>query len=131
MVADPISDFIIQLKNAGAVKRESISLPYSKFKYAVAHKLAKAGYIKAVSKHGKKTKKFVDIELMYTDKGTPRINGVERVSKPSKRVYQGVDKVASVKYGQGAMILSTPKGILTDKEARKENTGGEALFKIW
>lgn len=131
MVIDPIADFITQLKNAGAVKRECVSVPYSKFKFAVAHKLKDTGYIKDVSKRGKKTRKCVEVELAYNKDGTPKIAGVKRVSKPSKRVYERVDKITSVKYGAGSLILSTPKGILTDKEARKENVGGEALFKIW
>ena len=131
MVVDPIADFINQLKNAGAAKKESVSVPFSKFKYAVAHKLKDAGYIKDVSKRGKKTRKCVEVELMYTEGGTPRIHGVKRVSKPSRRVYERADKIENVKYGKGALILSTPKGVLTDKEARKEQVGGEALFKIW
>lgn len=131
MVADPIADLINQLKNAGSVKREVVSVPYSKFKFAVAHKLKEAGYIKEVAKRGKKTRKCVEVELAYNTDGTPKIAGVERVSKPSRRIYQRVDKIMSVKYGAGLLILSTPKGVLTDKEARKENVGGEALFKIW
>ena len=131
MVVDPIADFINQLKNAGAVKRVSISIPYSKFKYAVAHKLKDVGYIKGVSKRGKKTRKCVEVEISYDESGTPKIHGVKRVSKPSRRVYERADKIKSVKYGAGSLILSTPKGILTDKEAREKNVGGEALFKIW
>lgn len=131
MVNDPIADFINQLKNAGSVNRECVSVPYSKFKYAVAFKLKQAGFVKEVSKRGKKTRRCVEVELAYTPEGTPIISGVERVSKPSKRVYERVDKIRRVKYGTGALILSTPKGILTDSEARKENVGGEALFKIW
>jgi small subunit ribosomal protein S8 len=131
MVVDPIADFINQIKNAGGVKRESVSVPFSKFKFAVAHKLKDAGYIKGVTKRGKKTKKCVEIEIAYNTDGTPRIKGVTRVSKPSRRIYERADKISSVKYGVGSLILSTPKGVLTDKEARKENVGGEALFKIW
>ena len=131
MVTDPIADFINQIKNAGAAKRDVVSVPFSKFKYAVAHKLKDAGYIKAVAKKGKKTRKSVEIEILYTPAGTPKINGVKRVSKPSRRVYERADSIRNVKYGKGALILSTPKGVLTDKEARKEQVGVEALFKIW
>jgi len=131
MVVDPIADFINQLKNAGAAKHEVVSVPFSKFKYAVAHKLKDAGYIKGVAKKGKKTRKSVEIELLYTEEGKARISGVKRVSKPSRRVYERADKIENVKYGKGSLILSTPKGVLTDKEARKEQVGGEALFKIW
>ena len=131
MVVDPIADFINQLKNAGAAKHEVVCVPFSKFKYAVAHKLKDAGYLKNVTKKGKKTRKSVEVELLYTEGGTPKIKGAKRVSKPSRRIYERSDSVTSVKYGRGALILSTPKGILTDKEARKEKVGGEALFKIW
>lgn len=131
MVSDPISDLIIQIKNAGAVRKPEVSIPYSKLKFAVAQKLQQAGYVKMVSKHGKKVRKTVDIELMYDKKGNARINGVKRVSKPGCRVYTNVKGIYPVKYGKGSLILSTPKGILTDKEARKEQVGGESLFKIW
>lgn len=132
MVNDSISDFIIQIKNAGAIKKAVISVPYSKLKFAVGKKLQEAGYVKSVTKHGKKTKKTVDVELLFNEKtGKARIEGVKRVSKPGCRVYTNVTGINPVKYGHGSLILSTPKGILTDKEARKEKVGGEALFKIW
>lgn len=131
MVIDPISDLIIQLKNAGASGKEVISVPYSKFKFTVAIKLKEKGYIKSVAKRGKKARKCIEIELLYNDSGGARINGVKRVSKPSRRVYEKVSSIKPVKYGKGALILSTPKGILTDREARTQNIGGEALFKIW
>lgn len=131
MVNDPVSDFIIQIKNAGAVKREVVSLPYSKLKFHIAQKLQNAGYVKAVSKKGKKVKKTLEVELLYTQKGIHKIKGVKRVSKPGCRVYEKVTTIRPIKYGKGSLILSTPKGILTDKEARFEKVGGEALFKIW
>ena len=131
MVTDPIADFITQLINAGRVKRETVAVPYSKFKYMVAQKLKDAGFVKSVAKRGKKTRKCVEIELIYDKGGVPRVSGVARVSKPGRRIYERVDTIRSVKKGVGALILSTPKGILTDREARKENVGGEALFKIW
>lgn len=130
MVTNPVGDFIIQLKNAGAVNKECVVLPYSKFKFAVAQKLEEKGYIKSVNKRGKKTKKSIEIELIYIE-GKPKIHGVSRISKPSKRIYRSVSHIRPVKYGKGSLILSTPKGILTGEEARKENVGGEALFSIW
>ena len=131
MVIDPVSDLIIQLKNAGAVGKEVISVPYSKFKYTVASKLKESGYVKNVSKRGKKARKCIEIELLYGEDGKSRIKGVSRVSKPSRRVYEKVSAIKPVKYGKGSLILSTPNGILTDREARAQNIGGEALFKIW
>lgn len=133
MVSDSIGDFIIQLKNAGNVGLDSISVPYSEFKFKVAEKLKDKNFVKSVSKKGKKIKKFLEVELEYKDdkKRKPRISDVARVSKPSRRIYKKTDEIFPVKYGKGALILSTPEGILTGEEARKKKVGGEVLFKIW
>ena len=131
MTTDPIGDFINQLKNAQMVHKSSVSLPYSMLKHAVADKLVAAGWIKSAAKKGKKAKKMLEVELSYDQNGAPRISHVERVSKPGRRLYGGAGELKSVQHGKGALIVSTPKGILTDDEARKEKVGGEMLFKIW
>ena len=131
MVTDPIADFIIRLKNAGAVKKTSVSVPFSMLKMAVAEKLKDAGYVKAVEKKGKKVRKTLDVVLEYSEAGSHKIVGVKRISKPGRRVYKSVREIRPVRYGHGALILSTPKGIMTDTEARQEKVGGEALFEIW
>ena len=131
MVNDPVADFIIQLKNAGAVKKDCVSLPYSKLKHAVADKLKAEGFVKNVTHHGKKIKKTLDVELMYNEDGAHVISGVERVSKPGRRMYAHVTEIHPIKFGKGKLILSTPEGILTGEEAKKSNVGGEQLFKIW
>lgn len=131
MVGDPIGDFIVRLKNAGAVKHVSVSLPYSKMKMAVAEVLKASGFVKDVEKQGKKIRKTIHVELAYKEDGTPRITDVKRVSKPGRRMYKGSDEIFPVRYGKGILVLSTPKGILTDAQARKERVGGEALFEIW
>jgi small subunit ribosomal protein S8 len=131
MVTDPVADLITRLKNAGAIKKQSVSLPYSMFKMAIAEKLKDAGYIAGVDKKGKKVKKTLDLILKYDQSGRHAIADVKRVSKPGRRMYKSVHEIKPIKYGHGALILSTPKGILTDKEARKEKVGGEALFEIW
>ena len=131
MVTDPIGDFIIRLKNASAVKKDVVVSPHSKLRLAVAEVLQKKGYIKQVTKKGKKIGKTIEVELRYDKEGVSPIHGVQRVSRPGRRLYFGAKEVQPVKYGKGSLILSTPKGILTDEEARKENIGGEALFKIW
>lgn len=130
-MTDPIGDFIVRLKNAGAVKKATVSMPYSNFKHAIAQKLMEAGWVKQVEKKGKKIKKTLDVSLKYDDNGVPYIQGVKRVSKPGRRLYRGVEQIIPVRYGHGSLILSTPKGVLTDKEAKKEKVGGEALFEIW
>lgn len=131
MVNDTVGDFIIRLKNAGAVRQASTAIPYSTFKMAIAEKLKDAGYVKAIEKKGKKVKKTLDVVLKYDEKGAHAISGVKRISKPGRRIYKSVLEIHPVRYGRGALILSTPKGIMTDKEARKEKVGGEALFEIW
>lgn len=131
MVNDPISDFIIQIKNAGAVRKEVVSIPYSKMKHAIADVLLAEGYIGGVEKRGKKVKKTLDITLKYDEAKKHIINDVERISKPGRRLYAKASQLYPVKYGKGKRIVSTPQGILTGEEARKRNVGGEELFKIW
>ncbi len=131
MVGDPIGDFIIRLKNAGAVNHESVSIPHSKMKMAIAEVLQAAGYVKNVEKRGKKVRKTIHIDLAYKADGSPRISVVKRISKPSRRIYKAVEEIFPVRYGKGTLVLSTPQGILTDAQARKARVGGEALFEIW
>lgn len=131
MVNDPVGDFIIQIKNAGMVGKKKIDVPYSKLKHAVADKLVAAGFITRAEKHGKKVKKTLEVELKYDAGGAHHIQGVQRVSKPGRRLYVGVAGIFPVKFGRGKRILSTPAGILTGEEAKEKNVGGEELFIIW
>ena len=130
MVTDPIADFLIRVKNANHAGKTEVVMPYSKIKQAVAVVLAREGYITEVGKRGKKTIKDLVVGLKYAD-GKPAIQGTQRMSKLSRRMYVGVDDIFPVKRGRGLLVLSTPKGVLTDKDARRERVGGEALFKIW
>lgn len=131
MVGDPIADLIIRIKNAGRVRKEEVVVPHSNLKAAVAETLSKAGFVGKVDKSGKGVKKALTVELLYKADGSPRIMDVQRVSKPGRRLYKGVKHIFPVRYGKGAAIFSTPKGIMTDTEARKARVGGEELFKIW
>jgi len=131
MVSDTVGDFIIQLKNAGAVGKTQVLLPYSKLKHAIANKLADAGYVGSVAAAGDGVTKKLSIELKYDAGGRHHINGVKRLSKPGRRLYAGVAEIHPVKFGKGNLILSTPAGILTDEEARAKHVGGEQLFIIW
>lgn len=127
---DPIGDMIVRIKNAAEQKKESVVFPYSKLKLAISDVLFKDGYLKSFGKKGKKIAKFIEVVFVYDENG-PKIHGIERVSKTSKRVYQKSKEINKVKGGMGALILSTPKGIMTDRMAKEANVGGEALFKIW
>jgi small subunit ribosomal protein S8 len=131
MVGDTIGDLIIRLKNAGAVKKETVSVPYSKLRKAVLDKLVSAGYILAATPKGKQVQeKTLEVTLSY-ENGEHRINGVKRLSKPGRRLYTKVTDLHPVKFGRGHMILSTPAGILTNEEAKEKKMGGEQLFIIW
>ena len=131
MVGDTVGDFIIQLKNAGMVGKKNVSLPYSKLKHAIADKLVQEGYIVSAEKDGKKVGKTLEVTLKYDTKGSHHIRGVKRVSKPGRRLYIKATEVYPIKFGKGRMIISTPAGILTGEESRKQNVGGEQLFIIW
>jgi len=131
MVGDTVGDFIIQLKNAGMVGKKQVSIPYSKLKHAIADTLVKEGYIVKAEKEGKKVTKTLEVTLKYDAQGAHHIRGVKRISKPGRRLYIKATEVYPIKFGKGRIILSTPAGILTGEESRKQNVGGEQLFLIW
>jgi small subunit ribosomal protein S8 len=130
MVTDPISDFIIRIKNSSDAKKPVVIVSYSKFAENVAHALKKAGYIATVEKKGKVFTRDLELGLIYQDSG-PRIHGAERISKPSRRIYMKADDIRMYRSGFGNSFISTSKGIMTDSEAKKNKVGGEVLFKIW
>ncbi len=127
---DPIGDMINRIQNAGSARKESITISYSKLKFSVASLLLKEGYIASVTKKGKKERKYLEIGIAY-EAGAPKIRYASRISKLSRRMYTGFRDIKPIRQGRGDLILSTPKGVLTGKEARKFKTGGEVLFKIW
>ena len=131
IVNDPIADLIVRIKNAGAVKKKTVKVSYSKMKHAVADALLRAGFVDAVEKEGKGIKKVLNIKIAYTDSGLPKIEHFKRISKPSRRMYRSVKEIYPVKYGKGLAVYSTPKGVLTGQEAKKENVGGEILFEVF
>lgn len=118
------------IKNAGKAELPSVVLPYSKMKHAVADCLLSSGYIASVSKKMKKNHPVIEIGVLYKN-GKSRVSDVKFVSKPSRRIYMGVKDIKKVKNGHGILVLSTPKGIMTGADARKEMVGGEALFMMW
>jgi len=127
---DPIANMLVALKNGGLAKKESVVIPHSKFKLSILNLLKDEGYVKAVNLKEEESKKFIEVALSY-ENGRPKISGVIKRSLPSKRVYTGVKKIMPFKYGHGMTILSTPKGVLSDRRAREEMVGGEVLFAIW
>lgn len=127
---DTISNMIISIKNAGNVGHDQVVLPYSKLKYSIAEVLKKEGFIKNVDTETKKGRKVLALDL-FLDNRVPKIKGVQRISKPSKRIYKKSTDIRSVKNGYGALILSTSKGVMSGRDAKKASLGGEALFAIW
>lgn len=128
-MTDPIAAMLIMMKNAGNAEKASITVPFSKLKEAIALCLKDNGYAASVSKKTKKGHPVLEVGLMYKD-GAPKVKDVERVSKPSRRMYMGHKDIRPFKNGYGVAVFSTPKGILADKDARKEQVGGEILFRI-
>lgn len=128
---DPISNMLNGIKNAGAAHLPTVTVPYSNHSFSIAELLEREGYIASVVKKGKKVRKFIEIGIRYDNESKPRVSGVKRLSKPSRRVYMDVSSIRPVRQGHGTLVLSTPKGIMTDMNARKEHVGGEALFTIW
>ncbi len=118
------------MKNASLAGRPTVILPYSKVKETILECLKKEGYVAKFERKTQKDHPVLEVELSYTDE-RPKITEAERVSKQSKRVYIKVKDIHSVRGGTGILVLSTPKGILSGKDAWREKVGGEALFKLW
>lgn len=125
-MTDPISDMLVRLQNASRVGKHDVALPYSRLKQAVAKVLEQEGYVAGTSKRDN----VLSMSLLYKN-GRPAINGIKRISKPSRRMYLGVRDVRPVRRGHGLLVLSTPEGVMSGKEARNKRVGGEALFEIW
>jgi small subunit ribosomal protein S8 len=127
---DRISNMIISIKNAGNAGLDNTSLPYSKLQESIAVVLKKEGFIKDFSKKTLKGKPVLVLDL-FIENRIPKVKGVKRISKPSKRIYKKADEIRGVKSGYGILVLSTPSGVMSGKEAKKQKVGGEALFQIW
>lgn len=130
MVTDRVGDFIIRLKNAGAIGNSTVTTAHSKHVEAIANKLKELGFVERVEV-SKTMPRELEVTLAYDQNGKHKIHDVKRISKPGRRMYVAARDAHAVKNGLGAAIISTPKGILADKEVRKVRQGGEALFEIW
>lgn len=131
MVTDVIGDFINRLTTATAVKKTHVTVPFSGLKHQIALVLRREGYVGEIREDKDGEKKTLTLELVYDPDGEPRIHGVKRISKPGRRLYASVHDVHPIKNGKGCLILTTPRGIMTDKDARRDRVGGETMFTIW
>ena len=131
-MSDPIADMLTRIRNANTAKHDTVDIPSSKLKLAIAGILLDEGYIEKYDIVDDGNFKTIRITLKYgADKNEKVITGIKRISKPGLRVYAGKDEIPSVLGGLGIAILSTNKGIITDKEARKQQVGGEVLAFVW
>ena len=131
-MSDPIADMLTRIRNANTAKHDTVDIPSSKIKVAIADILVDEGYIAKYDMIDEGSYKTMRVTLKYgADKNEKIITGIKRISKPGLRVYAGKDEIPSVLGGLGIAILSTNKGILTDKEARKAQVGGEVLAFVW
>ena len=130
-ITDPIADMLTRIRNAGMARHDSVDVPASKMKTAIAGVLLKEGYIKSYQLIDDGTQGVIRITLKYLPGKEKAIQGLKRVSKPGLRVYSGADEMPWVLKGLGIAIVSTSKGIMTDKEARKAHVGGEVLAFVW
>ena len=128
---DPIEDMLTRIRNANSAKHKTVDVPASKMKTAIAEILFREGYIKSFEVISNENQGIIRITLKYDEKGTRVIDGIKRISKPGLRVYAGKEELPKVLNGLGIAIISTSKGLKTDKEAREAGMGGEVLAYVW
>lgn len=129
-MTDPITDMLNQMRNAMAVAKQEVLIPFSKLKNEIANLLNQEGFIGEVKKVAKGKNKIMKIALKY-DNGVPAIEGAKRVSKPGQRIYVKANEIRKVRGGFGVAVISTPKGLMTNTQARKSKLGGEILLEVW
>lgn len=130
-ITDPIADMLTRIRNANSSKHKTVDIPASKMKVAIADILFKEGYIKSYEELSNDVQGTIRVTLKYDEKGNRVIAGIKRISKPGLRVYASKEELPQVLNGLGIAIVSTSKGIMTDKEARKIGLGGEVLAYVW
>ncbi len=130
-VTDTIADLLTRIRNAQSAKHDTVEVPASKVKKAICQILVDEGYIKGFSVREDGKQGIIEITLKYAEGKTPVIKGLKRVSKPGLRIYSGADDLPKVMRGLGVAIISTSKGIMTDRAARASHVGGEVLAFIW
>ena len=128
---DPIADFLTRIRNGYRSRQRDIRAPFAKVKYELARVLLEEGYISNFQVDGEGVGKQLIVTLKYEEEGVSVIRGLERVSRQSRRIYVGADAIPRVLGGMGVAVVSTSRGIMTDKDARRERVGGEIICKVW
>ena len=130
-MTDPVADFLTRIRNALTARHERVDMPSSKVKVAIARILKEEGYIKNFKVIKDNKQGILRVFLKYNDENKPVIKGLKRVSRPGRRLYMGSTELPPVLSGLGVGIISTSKGIITDREARRQNVGGEMMCSVW
>lgn len=131
MFTDPISDMLTRIRNAASAQKAEVVLPYSKMKHALANILEKEGFVSGVAEKSNGKHKDLEIKLKYDSSGENAIIGIKRVSKPGQRIYAPTAKIPRANGGMGITILSTSRGLMTDRDAYKQKYGGEVICQVW
>jgi small subunit ribosomal protein S8 len=130
-ITDPIADLLTRIRNASRARHATVEIPASNMKKSISKILVDEGYIKSMQVIEDDKQGMIKLTLKYAEDRTPALTGLRRVSKPGLRIYTSCEKMPKVLRGLGIAIVSTPKGVMTDKQARKENVGGEVLAFVW
>jgi len=132
MLTDPIADLLTRIRNGTHARKATVDMPWSRHKEAISKVLVAEGYLESAAEVTEEGKgRTLRIGLRYDDRRRPVILGIKRVSRPSLRVYVGSTEIPAIRRGLGVNVLSTPKGVLVDREARKQGVGGELLCTVW
>ena len=131
MHSDPIADFLTRIRNASSITKEYVSIPHSKLKERLADLLVEEGYLLSYKVNQENQKKELVIELKYTEEGSPVLAGMQRISKPGKRVYMQSNGIPRSLGGLGTLVVSTSRGLLSDADARRRKLGGEIICEVW
>ena len=128
---DPIAELLTRIRNAMRARYNDLTLPHSRLREAICRVLLAEGFIGGVEVGGEAPRKILALKLRYSTAREPVIRGIERISKPSRRRYAGIDEIAKVRGAMGVQIVSTPLGVMTGREARRRKVGGEILCRVW
>jgi small subunit ribosomal protein S8 len=128
---DPIAEMLTRIRNAAHARHAEVELPYSRLRHAIAAVLAAEGFLQSVNPSGEGYKRKLVLGIRYTEDRQPIIRGLQRVSRPGLRRYAGCSEMPKLRAGLGFNIVSTPLGVMTDREARRKKVGGEVLLAVW